>query len=97
MSRQKFKRGSRVKVAKNLGSMMSHYDSDFEGIVVYTYAQEYGGSNVNSYCLLVLNEKGRPINEISWYQENQLTQLEGTRVEGLDLIEEFEYEDDEYE
>lgn len=67
---QKFPCGSRVKIAKNLGSSMSHFESDKCATVRYTYAHAYGGNNVKSYCLDIDG-----IGEVSWYYESQLTLL----------------------
>ena len=66
--KQKFKRGNLVHIAKNLGSMMSHFENDKDVIVVGSYADQYGGSNTKSYT--VMFEDG---NTSSWYEESQLT------------------------
>ena len=65
---QKFHRGDIVAVAKDLGPSMSHFESDFEGIVIGSYDDAYGGGNTDSYTIMA--EDG---NEISWYHEPQLT------------------------
>ena len=66
--KQKFKRGNLVHIAKNLGSMMSHFENDKDVIIVGSYADQYGGSNTESYT--VMFEDG---NTSSWYEESQLT------------------------
>ena len=41
---QKFKKGDVVWVAKNLGSMMSHFANNCPAVVMYSYESEYGNS-----------------------------------------------------
>ena len=94
---QKFKRGSKVHVCKDMPSYMSHFESDFDAIVKYTYAQKYGGSNVDSYALAVLNAAGVVVNYISWYEENQLTLISDDTEAGLKLIAQYEGTDEEEE
>jgi len=65
---QKFPNGSRVHIAKDLGCMMSHFESDLDATVKYTYDHAYGGGNVTSYCLDIDG-----VGEVSWYEEHQLT------------------------
>ena len=85
---QKFKKGDLVRIAKDLGSSMSHFQNDCEAIVMYSYNDRYGGgeSQMKSFCLHI---KGR--GETSWYEEHQLTLLESGR---LDLLEEWEMEEE---
>jgi hypothetical protein len=66
---QKFKRGNLVHIAKNLGSMMSHFENDKDAIIVGSYADRYGGSNTNSYTVMFTDTGGQS----SWYEEHQLT------------------------
>jgi hypothetical protein len=68
---QKFANGSRVRIADNLGSSMSHFESGVNATVKYTYAHAFGGSDGKSYCLDVDG-----YGEVSWYGEWQLTQIE---------------------
>lgn len=79
---QKFKKGDHIQVAKDLGSMMSHFTSDCEAIVMYTYSEKYGGGDIDSYCIHI---KGQ--GEVSWYEEHQLELIEADR---LDLLNEWE-------
>ena len=88
---QKFKRGSRIKVDDEMPSHMSHFPAGFEAIVEYTYAQRYGGSNVDGYCLIVLDKNGKPINVTAWYEENQLTLISDDIKTGLGIIESYRY------
>ena len=64
---QKFPCGTRVRVTKDLGSLMSHFESDCDATVMYTYAHAYGGDDVKSYCLDIDG-----IGEVAWYEEWQL-------------------------
>lgn len=75
---QKFNKGDWVRVAKDLGPSMSHFTSDCEAIVIGSYADQYGGSDQNSYTLHL---KGR--GECSWYCGNQLTLIESRRMDKL--------------
>ena len=87
--KQKFPRGARIHVNKEMPPSMRHFESDFDGIVEYTYAQKYGGNNVDSYCIVVLDKKGRPIDSISWYHEHQLTLISDDIAAGLAIIEAY--------
>lgn len=69
---QKFKRGNLVHIAKDLGSMMSHFDNDKDAIIVGSYADQYGGSNTESYTVMFVETGG----ECSWYEEHQLTLID---------------------
>jgi len=81
---QKFNKGDHVRVAKDLGESMSHFENDCEAIVMYTYAERYWGDNHKSYCIYI---KGR--GQVSWYYEHQLELIETGR---LDLLEAWENE-----
>lgn len=67
---QKFPCRSRVRIADDLGSGMSHFIAGCNATVEYTYAHAYSGNDVKSYCL---NIDG--IGEVSWYEERQLTAI----------------------
>lgn len=71
---ERFRIGDLVQITKDLGPSMSHFTSDCRAIVVASYAQQFGGSNHNSYTLF-LEHKG----EVSWYKDHQLTYLEHNR------------------
>ena len=85
---QKFSRGARVKVCRIMPSYMSHFQSGFEAIVEYTYAQKYGGTDVKSYSLIML-KNNVPVNAIAWYEENQLTLISNDIKDGLKIIKEY--------
>ena len=68
---QKYAPGTRVRIADDLGSCMSHFPSGVNATVKYTYAHAYGGKDVTHYCLKVDGH-----GEISWYYEHQLTKID---------------------
>ena len=74
MKKQKFKVGTFVHVAKDLGSMMSHFENNVDAIIGYTYAQKYGGTDNKSYSLYLI-KNGKVYNSVAWYEEHQLTAL----------------------
>ena len=96
-NKQKFPRGTYVKVADKLPESMSHFESGFEGIVEYTYYQEYGGDaeDKKEYSLIQLDKDGEPINSLSWYDEDQLTLVCSDVVEGKRVIEAWNYAEEE--
>ncbi len=85
--KQKFRKLTFVKVDDVMPPEMSHFDKGFVGIVNGTYSQLYGGDNINSYSIYKV-EDGEIVNQIAWYYENQLTELnEGDREKAEDMIE----------
>jgi len=66
---QTFNRGNLVRIAKDLGQSMSHFENDKEVIIVGSYADQYGGSDRTSYTVM-FPDNG---NTSSWYNEHQLT------------------------
>lgn len=92
---QKFKRGWRVKIIDEMPDCMSHFPCGMEAIVNYTYAQKFGGGEQEKkeYCLTLLNKKGKPYDQVSWYEEDQLTLVNKNIKEGLEIIEQFGDED----
>ena len=81
---QKFHFHDLVRVAKDLGPMMSHFPGKGEfAIVCGSYYDQYGGgqSNKKQFTLL-FKESGR----VSWYKEHQLTLV---RENARDLYEEW--------
>lgn len=84
--KQKFFRGHRVKVAKDLGPHMTHFDNDCEAIVIGSYSDQFGGNNTDSFSLLLLTE--RPYT-CSWYEKNQLTLINSDRDEGEEILQKY--------
>ena len=74
---QKYHRGDHVKIAKDLGETMSHFEANCEAIVLYSYKDEYGGKDydVEDYSVYI---KG--IGQVSWYEEDQLTLIKKKRL-----------------
>jgi len=62
---RKFFHGDVVQVQKEMPSVMSHFDADFEGVVEEHTGNGHGG---HSYSLLKENGAG-----VAWYNENLLT------------------------
>lgn len=87
MKTQKYKNGDLVRVAKDLGPLMSHFTSDCDAIVIHSYADKYGGDNINSYCIHIKGE-----GQCAWYEEDQLTLIESDR---LDILCKWEQESEE--
>ena len=87
--KQKFRKLTFVHISKEMPRSMSHFDSDFDGIVDGTYSQMYGGDDINSYSIYKIKD-GKVVNSISWYYESQLTELEDQdREKAEDMIEEY--------
>ena len=73
---QKFPRGTRVRIANDLGSMMDHFPGKgCNATVMYTHTHAFNARNypagVKSYCLDI-DDYG----EVSWYEEHQLTEIQ---------------------
>jgi hypothetical protein len=66
--KQKYQKYDLVRVAKDLGKSMRHFTADCDAIVLGTYKQLCGGTDVNNYSLYIKDE-----GETSWYYESQLT------------------------
>lgn len=69
MSEQQFQRGDVVRVADDLGSFMSHFRAGADAVVMGSYADQYGGSDHDSYTLMFCDNGS----EVSWYYGAQLT------------------------
>lgn len=83
---QKFHKGDHVRVAKDLGPSMSHFESNCEAIVIGSYKDRYGGSGRNERQFTIhIKDRG----QTSWYYEEQLTLIETGR---LDLLQQWETE-----
>lgn len=70
---QKFKPGTFVRIATDLGPSMKHFKKDTFAKVEHTYSHAFGGSDVWSYCLLVKHDE--EWHSVAWYKEDQLTQI----------------------
>lgn len=78
IKRQKYHKGDHVKVAKDLGSTMSHFKNDCEAIVISSYKDAFGGSNISSYTLFIKDS-----GECAWYEEEQLTLISKREIKLL--------------
>ena len=87
--KQKFGKLTFVHVCKDMPVHMKHFESDFDAIVCGTYSQIYGGNDINSYSLYVI-ENGKVVNSISWYKEYQIIALEDHNYKNAEeMIEEY--------
>lgn len=93
MIKQKFKRGSEVRICDTMPNCMQHFECKCDAIVEYTYDQEYGGGDIKSYSLLLLEENGEPRDTTSWYNESQLTLIGDDTAKGLAILEKYNYGD----
>lgn len=88
MTTQKYNKGDHIMIAEDLGSNMAHFTSGVEAIVIGTYAEQFGGNDIDSYTLHIKG-KGRS----SWYRESQLTLVAAGQ---MDLLEEWVNEEEEH-
>lgn len=71
---QKFKPGTFVMIARDLGSTMKHFESGLPARVEYTYKHAYGDGDAKEYSLLIREKPGQ-WSEVTWYYEDQLTEI----------------------
>lgn len=79
---QKFHKGDLVHIVADLGDSMRHFEADKDAIIVGSYKDRYGGSNVDSYTVCF-----QDTGQCSWYHTHQLELLEAGRV---DLLKKWE-------
>lgn len=87
---QKFQKYDHVQISEDLGKEMSNFTSGVEAIVIGSYADKFGGGDIESYILYL---KGR--GEVSWYYEHQLTLIEQHKPDILKLWEREKQKKDE--
>lgn len=91
--KQKFGKLSFVRVCDKMPPHMSHFEAGFDAIVEGTYSQLYGGSDITSYSLYKI-ENGKIVNQMSWYEENQLSLLpDQDRDKAEEMIEKYNLEE----
>ena len=73
-------------IATDLGPTMRHFPNNVDAIVVGSYADQYNGSNHQSYTLCLLDQRGRGYNQVSWYKESQLTFVNADRDKGERIL-----------
>lgn len=76
---QKFKLNDHVMIAADLGKAMSHFISNREAIVLYSYKDKYREGSDKSYGIFI---KGH--GEVAWYYEEQLTLIAASQAELLE-------------
>lgn len=84
---QKFKKGTVVRIADDLGPRMNHFQKGCLAVVQYTYYSEYGGdihTNSKQYGLYIEGS-----GTCAWYYEHQLTFVSD---DGAELISKWEQE-----
>lgn len=77
--KQKFQRGDRVHIAKDLGKHMSHFQNDVDAIILYSYHNMFGGEDRDNWCVYLLPNGG----SCAWYKTEQLTKIKGPRGKRL--------------
>ena len=82
---QKYRKGDHVRIAKDLGPFMGHFQADKEAIVIGSYADRYGVGGYRPEQSYTIHIKGG--GQVSWYDEDQLTLIEAGR---LGLLKEWE-------
>jgi len=92
-NKQKFLRGQRVHITKDMPEWMHHFTCDCDAIVQASYRDQFGGNDHRSYSLLLLNKRGKPVEDCSWYEEDQLTLVDGDRDKGEALIQSYNERD----
>lgn len=65
---QLFDKFDLVRIAKDLGEGMNHFESDCDAIVIGSDADQYGGDDISSYTVFI-----EGVGEVSWYEDYQLT------------------------
>lgn len=81
---QKFKRGDKVRIAKNLGPFKQHFKNDCDAIILSSYKDKYGGSgrDEKEYTVLFVDEGY----ECAWYEDDELTFIEHVGEHGIELV-----------
>ncbi len=79
---QKFFKGDLVQVGE-MPPYMSHFAGNCKAVVLYTYAEHYGGAGMHEkqYALHIL--KRGDAGYSAWYSEDQLTLIEADRFDLL--------------
>lgn len=87
--KQKYLRGHRVFITKDLPKFMSHFERGCEAIVDHSYSDQYGGDDVESFALLLLEPY---LYRVAWYKEDQLTLVNSDRDAGERLLQKYKEE-----
>lgn len=81
-----------MKVDEGMPPSMSHFPAGFEAIVVGSYSDQYGrmgGERSDTQFTLCQLKDGKPVNQISWYYEDQLTLLSDDRMAGEAILQDY--------
>ena len=92
---QKFKKMEFVHIEPMSGSM-SHFEGDCDAIIEASYFQQYGGgeNQKKSYGVYLIKD-GKVVNNVSWYEEHQLTLLPiQDKLKALAMVEAYELGDE---
>lgn len=90
--KQKFRKLSFVRVCDEMPPHMQYFDAGFDAIVNGTYSQLYGDDNITSYSLYKI-ENGKIVNQIAWYEEDQLSLMpEQDRDKAEEMIEKYNFD-----
>lgn len=79
---QKFKRGDVVRIAKDLGPHMAHFENDRDAVIIGSYRDQYGGDNIDSWTVMFCDTGYR----VSWYETQQLTFIKNIGEDGIEAI-----------
>lgn len=73
---QKYQRGDRVHITKNMPACMDHFHKGVDATVIYSYEERYGDPKTREgepeYCVDIDGW-----GQVSWYYEHQLTPIYG--------------------
>ena len=94
--KQKFRKFTRVRICNKMPPEMDHFTHNVDAIVNGTYSQQFGGPDINSYSLYLMDGDGVITGYCSWYREDQLTELpDQDREKAEDLIEGYNLDETE--
>ena len=77
--KQQFFLGDLVHITKDLPKSMSHFECDQPAIVLYSYAEKFGGDDVENFSVFLIESQ----NEVCWYHPENLTLIESDRADLL--------------
>lgn len=73
-----------------IGDLVKFKSDGTYGVIEHSSEDAFGRGNHNEFSIMILNEKGVPINSISWIQKSQLECVDTThREENLKKIREY--------
>jgi hypothetical protein len=88
-TKQKFFRGQRVHICKDLGKCMSHFTNDKDAIVMGSYSDLYGGNGRQNHIYSLLIKDKTHWFSCSWYEEWQLTLIDKDRDKGERILQRY--------